>query len=228
MRHPFLLLVGCLSALMPWSISSAEIKVLISPAATNAARIDPKLFGNFIELLEDVVPGTWAEMLNDRSFEGVVPPAKWCYFDGSPTVCDRTWDETGTWKPVADVVFNGKRSAQLTATAAQPGSLTQSQLSVSKGMDYHCTGYLRADHQSLKATVTIKARQPDGQWLVLSSAQLPQLERDWQRFSVDLVASGTTDRAVFELRIEGEGAAWADKLSLMPADNQRGWRRDVI
>jgi hypothetical protein len=47
---------------------------------------------NFIELLDDVVPGMWAEMLNDRSFEGVTRPANWCYYDGSLTICDRDWD----------------------------------------------------------------------------------------------------------------------------------------
>lgn len=32
----------------------------------------------------------------------------------------------------------------------------------------------------------------------------------------------------FELRVEGEGRVWVDKLSLMPADNLRGWRPDVV
>jgi alpha-N-arabinofuranosidase len=95
-------------------------------------------------------------------------------------------------------------------------------------MDYHCTGYLRADNDSTDATITIEAGQPNGQWTVIASADLPKPGSEWRRFSVDLVSTGTTDRAVFELRIKGEGSVWADKLSLMPADNQNGWRRDVI
>ncbi len=62
----------------------------------------------------------------------------------------------------------------------------------------------------------------------LASADLPRLSRSWQRYALDLASVGTTDRAVFELRAEGQGALWADKLSLMPADNLNGWRRDVI
>jgi alpha-N-arabinofuranosidase len=209
-------------------VDSAEIKVLVSAAGPNAARIDPRLFGNFIELLEDVVPGTWAEMLNDRSFEGILPPSKWCYYDGSPTICDGKWDDTGTWKPDTQGSFNGKRSAKLTATRARAATLTQSQLAVNQGMEYHCTGYLRADNDSTDATITIKAVRPGGQWMVIASADLPKPGSGWRRFSVDLMSTGTTDRAVFELSIKGEGSVWADKLSLMSADNQNGWRRDVI
>ena len=45
----------------------STITTLIQPEPLHAGRIDPKLFGNFIELLDDVVPGMWADMLNDRS-----------------------------------------------------------------------------------------------------------------------------------------------------------------
>jgi alpha-L-arabinofuranosidase len=206
----------------------AQVKVLISAESTNTARINPKLFGNFIELLEDVVPGTWAEMLNDRSFEGVTRPANWCYYDGSLTICDRQWDNSQTWNIDTSNPFNGKRSAKLTSTDLLPASLTQSGLSVNKGMDYHFSGYLRADAATTKCGVVLKTLLPDGTWMQLASAALPTISRDWQRYSLDLVSSGTTDRAVFDLRSEGQGAVWADKLSLMPADNLRGWRGDVI
>ena len=33
---------------------------------------------------------------------------------------------------------------------------------------------------------------------------------------------------MFELKVQGQGHVWADKLSLMPDDNVHGWRRDVI
>ena len=34
--------------------------------------------------------------------------------------------------------------------------------------------------------------------------------------------------AVFELRAEGQGRLWVNKLSLMPDDNRNGWRADVV
>ena len=78
-------------------------------------QIDPKLFGNFIELLDDLVPAMWAELLNDRSFEGVIPQANWCYFDGSPDFCDREWNTNATWSLDSESPFNGARCARLTA-----------------------------------------------------------------------------------------------------------------
>ncbi len=207
---------------------ASEIQVEVSSKPKNAARINPNLFGNFIELLEDVVPGTWAEMLNDRSFEGVTPPANWCYFDGSPTICDRQWDETGTWTYDTRSPFNGRRSVRLTATDSFPASLTQSGLGVAKGMPYHFSGYLRGDNTALTVTVRLKTRLPDGTWMQLASANLPSVGQGWQKYSAELVSSGESEQTVFELEAAGSGTLCADKLSLMPGDNLKGWRRDVV
>src|SRR5262249_47923348 len=76
--------------------------VVLHSEPLHQGRIDPKLFGNFIELLDDVVPSLWAEMLNDRSFEGVIPPTNWCYFDGAPNFCDQPWEQNETWSLDAD------------------------------------------------------------------------------------------------------------------------------
>jgi alpha-N-arabinofuranosidase len=43
-----------------------------------------------------------------------------------------------------------------------------------------------------------------------------------------MTSKGQTDHAIFELRAEGKGTCWADKVSLMPMDNLGGWRRDVV
>ncbi len=152
---PLRLLLVWLSVSVSAKASAADLKVLVSATPPSAARIDPKLFGNFIELLEDVVPGTWAEMLNDRSFEGVTRPANWCYFDGAPTICDRQWDRTGTWDEDTNNAFNGQSSARLTATSPRAASLTQSGLSVTQGLSYHFSGYLRTGEPALKATVIL-------------------------------------------------------------------------
>jgi hypothetical protein len=49
---------------------AGEVKILVAAEPTETARINRKLFGNFIELLEDVVPGTWSEMLLERTRTG--------------------------------------------------------------------------------------------------------------------------------------------------------------
>src|SRR5215472_17528305 len=130
----------CLAAAGNCVTLAAPVHAVVSSQTLHDGRIDPKLFGNFIELLDDVVPSLWAEMLNDRSFEGVIPQANWCYFDGSPNFCDREWDRNRTWSLDSNNAFNGVYSARLSATRTLPASLTQSHLSVEAGgMGYCCS-----------------------------------------------------------------------------------------
>ncbi len=201
---------------------------IIHAQPLHAGRINPRLFGNFIELLDDVGPGLWAEMLNDRSIEGVRRVIDPVYYEGSSSFCDREWDRNPTWNYDSTNPFNGARCAKLVATRKQPASLTQSGLAVKKGMTYVCSGWLRTDAARLKPTIILKTRLPNGEWLTLARAKLSPLSSPWSRYSVELAAAGGTDRAVFELRVEGEGNVWVDKLSAMPNDNSKGWRRDVL
>ncbi|HUC86118.1 MAG TPA: alpha-L-arabinofuranosidase C-terminal domain-containing protein [Candidatus Acidoferrales bacterium] len=229
-----LIILMCLTA-----AASSAFEVLAEPPKAGsltvvqsrppeAGRIDPKLFGNFIELLDDVVPGMWAEMLNDRSFEGVAPLSNWCYYDGAPDICDRQWDTNLTWSLDTTNVFNGARCARLSAVHGRPASLTQSGLAVKMGMVYYCSGWFRTDNPRLAVSVELKVLLPNGEWMELASTKLPALSSEWRRYSVHFKSAGETDRMVFELRAEGDGSVWADKLSLMPGDNLQGWRRDVI
>jgi alpha-N-arabinofuranosidase len=220
------LAVALAAAISPLRAEPPQFSTLIHAQPLHSGRIDPMLFGNFIELLDDLAPGMWAEMLNDRSFEGVVEAAHWSYFDGRPDFCDRPWNTNATWSIDTNTPFNGARCARLAALPRQPATLTQSGLAVKNGMDYECSGYFRSD-AALKVTVLLKTLLPDGSWMTLASAKFPAFAPSWKKYSVRLRSRGVTDRVVFELRAEGKGQLWADKLSLMAADNLDGWRRDV-
>jgi alpha-L-arabinofuranosidase len=213
---------------LPVSAGPSKTTTIIHSQPLHAGSINPRLFGNFIELLDDLVPGMWAEMLNDRSFEGVTKLSNWCVYDGKPGFCDREWDRNATWDYATNAPFNGLCSAKLTATRSQPASLTQSGLAVKKGMRCNFSGYFRADKASLNVTVLLKAQLPNGDWATLASTKLPPISQQWNKYSVQMTSKGQTDHAVFELRIEGQGSVWTDKLSLMAADNLKGWRPDVI
>lgn len=217
-----------LFALPVFCAENMKASAVIHASPADPERIDPKLFGNFIELLDDVAPGMWAEMLNDRSFEGVTKLADWCYYDGSPDFCDREWDRNATWNYDTENPFNAKRSAKLTCTSRQPASLTQSGLATKKGMTYTFSGYFRTDNAKTTVRVLLKTRLPTGDWTTLASAKLPLLSEKWEMYSVRFDSKGETDSAVFEVLSEGKGNVWVDKVSLMPADNQMGWRRDVV
>lgn len=209
--------------------SSADtVNLVVLNKPLHSGRISPMLYCGFVELLDDVVPGMWAEMLGDRNFEGVVPTANWVYHLGALNLCDRDWDKNQTWTYSTENPWNGTQSAKLTAAKDRPAQLTQSQLAVKKGMTYLFSGYFRGGSTPLDLSIRLKALLPGGQWMSLGQTALPQLGKDWTKVSAKLTSIGTTDRAVLEIQADGEGSLWADKLSLMPADNIDGWRRDVV
>jgi alpha-N-arabinofuranosidase len=230
MRTPLITLLLLFLGLTPRAAFSAStppaVETIIHAQPLHNGGIDPKLFGNFIELLDDVVPGMWAELLGDRSFEGVLPAANWCYYDGSLDICDRTWETNATWTLDTEQPFNGARSARLEANG-DAARLSQAGLSVKKGMSYLFSGHFRAE-PGLKASVSLKFLLPTGDWMTLASVELRPIPQQWQKVTAQMVSNGNTDQAVFELRVEGIGRLWADKLSLMPADNELGWRGDVV
>ncbi|HVP90649.1 MAG TPA: alpha-L-arabinofuranosidase C-terminal domain-containing protein [Terriglobales bacterium] len=206
----------------------AAVNLTVHAAPLHGGRVSPMLYGGFVELLDDVVPGMWAEMLGDRGFEGVLPASTWDYFRGEPNLCDRDWDKGSDWSYDTTAPFNDRRSARVDARAAGPARLTQGGLAVRKGMGYRVSGYWRGDSASLRARISLKTLLPDGSWTTLAALDLRRPGAEWGRFEGALRSAGTTDRAVFEVEARGQGHLWLDQLSLMPDDNIDGWRRDVV
>src|SRR5512136_2516044 len=181
-----------------WTASGdLTLKVLAEPL--HGGRISPMLYGGFVELLDDVVPGMWAEMLGDRGFEGIIPASTWDYFRGEPNVCDRDWDKSPDWSYDAERPFNDQRSCRLDVREGRASRLTQGGLSVHKGLTYLYSGYWRGDSPAVKVRVSLKALCPDGSWTILATSGLPAPGAEWKRFSGTLVSQGTTDRAVLEI-----------------------------
>jgi alpha-N-arabinofuranosidase len=204
---------------------SAEETLKVSNRTLHDGRINPMLFGNFMELLDDLVPGMWAEMLNDRGFEGILPPANWVYYDGSPTFCDRAWvspDWTTDDKP-----FTGRRCAKIVANGKRPSRMSQSGLTVKQGALYHVSGWIRSEGP-VRMQVALEARAPGGSTIELAATDPWEPTAKYTCFSAKLQPKGSSDRVAFVARVIGKGTVWADQLSLMPENNLQGWRPDVV
>jgi alpha-N-arabinofuranosidase len=207
--------------------AAAGVKIIVHSEPLHSGRISPKLFGNFVELLDDVVPGLWSEMLNDRAFAGVTRCLSPFYYDGVPNICDREWDAHSSWNRDTQNSFHGCSSAKLSATDGQSAILTQSGLGIKSGMVYRCSGWFRSDRSNLKVSIILKAPSPTRDWIILGRETLG-VSPEWRKYSAEITSALETDRAVFELQVEGAGTLWATKISCMPADNLLGWRRDVV
>ncbi len=209
-------------------VTPTAVGLKVHAAPPSEGRVSPMLYGGFVELLDDLAPGMWAEMLGDRGFEGVLPTSTWDYFRGEPDLCDRDWDQGPDWGYDTTAPFNDRQSARLEVGAGGAARLTQSGLAVRKGMGYKVSGHWRGDSPSLRVRLSLKTLLPDGTWLTLAALDLPRPGREWGAFAGELRSNGTTDRAVFEVEARGSGHLWLDQLSLMPDDNVDGWRRDVV
>ena len=217
--------LSLLGLLICSTMANAEVQTLkVSTQPINSGRISPMLYGSFMELWDDHVTGMWAQMLNDRGFEGVLKRVWWCYYLGEPNFCDREWDKNDTWTRDTVNPFNSTSSAKLST----PGEITQQGLYVNKGMTYEFTGYFRADSPNVRAKVTLRALLPDQTWMTLASGEIPNPGTEWKKMICEMVSIGTTDRAEFRIETSGSGNLWIDKVSLMPADNINGWRPDAI
>ncbi len=217
-----------LSAICIGQTTSQIPVVKVSYEPMHSGQISPMIYGGFIELLEDLVPGMWAEQLNDRSFEGAGEPANWCYHAGELNFCDRKWDDNKSWTVDNKIHYRGGASARLMPRSNKPAGLTQSGCGARKGMTYRFTGWFKTDFPAIEVEVALKSKLPNGDWLTLGSARLPSIDADWKKVSVVFAANGYDENAVFELKAIGSGNVWADKLSLMPTDNINGWRKDVV
>lgn len=223
----FLVLFSLLLLGRPSAANAEDVSIKIFPTARNDGRVDPRLFGNFIELLEDLVPGMWAEMLNDRGFEGLVPAARWVYYDGSPTFCDRSWDRSEDWSIDQNEAFNGPRCARISARGDRRSGLTQSGLAVKIHETYNVSAWVRGAGD-IRVQAVLKTRTPAGGFEELAAVELGKPSAQWGRVSGVLKSRGTTEQAIFELRALGEGTLRVDKVSLMPEQNLLGWRTDVV
>ena len=204
--------------------------VKVSSRPLHQGKIDAKLFGNFVELLDDVVPSLWAEMINDRDFDGIVPSTEWCYYRGEPNMyLDQEWEPNGTWSRVQENAFCGTSAAQLTPVNGQ-ASISQPGMYVAKDQTYTFTGWFRAA-SNVTLSITLKTLLPNGEWFTLAthSVNLDAHPTKWSIYATNgLTSCGTSDRTVFELTAKGDGVLLIDKLSLMPTDHIHGWRQDAI
>ncbi len=212
-------------------------------------KISPLIYGEFVEFLNDLIPGMWAEKVRDRSFEGPLQPTQtwppgqdWLAPHWKSFVCGTgklpDWpngDQFGMVDASADFVldavrpFAGSYSAQIRAHG-DGGSflagISQEGISVKKGEKINVSAYLRAD-SNVHVTVMV-GRQYGTFFRRYGSMTCTGLSPDWKRFSGEFLSPATDDNAMLVIAADAEGIFWTDKPSLMPSDSVHGWRKDVV
>jgi len=198
----------------------------IAPASASAPRISPFQYGQFIEYLCDLVPGMWADLLEDGSFEGLTPYA--FTFLKETDWHPRPWFPYGAvnrseYSPDESEPIQGLRCMRIRASEGAPCTvgIAQAGVPLRRSMGYTLTAYLRAD----------SPRNVDARLIAeggtLASAQM-RAAGEWNKRTVHLTPNRSCASATLTLTFRGPGTIWLDCVSLMPDDAVGGWRRDVV
>ncbi len=229
-----LMLTACVGLTMAASTAApaaTPVKVAID-GASRSAPVTKYEYGMFIEPIGGLVARTlWAEMLDDRKFYyPVVAPA----FDkppplnaeGRPGVSYRKWRPIGGDTAVsmdAKAPYVGAQSPVVAVDASTPRGFSQSGISVAKGKRYE--GYLlvAGDPGAKVGAALVWGPGPNDRQAIA----LPALTGDWRRADVSFTPPVDAADARLEITGLGSGSFRVGAVSLMPADNIRGWRADT-
>ncbi|MCX8053600.1 MAG: hypothetical protein N3B12_07305 [Armatimonadetes bacterium] len=207
----------------PWQRQSAEITI---DASKIVGRIDRNIYGHFIEHLERCIhEGIWAEMLWNRKFTGGI--------DENGVI--ESWSRFGEGATYArDNVefYTSCQSQRIELAPGKEAGIIKKNASLGiKQQKYVARAVLK--QKGLSSPITIALRQGD---MVYASASIPEVSSEWKEYKVELdpiipqknQGKAADPDAQFSVSAVGPGTLWVGCLSLMPADNVEGMRRDVL
>ncbi len=226
------------------AVAAPEIVV---DAAKVTGRVHPYLFGQNLEYEYGTFSGNeqngeqnrshgthtggiWAEMLRDRKFEegdldkdGVANA-----WDPEERLFQHYWDLKGGVAGkhryyIDDKVFYGGGASQAIEVRDDHTSIAQVGLTFQKGRTYRFYVFLKLNGHG---TASVDFEDVNG--TSYGHREFSTLTADWAKYTADFTASDETTEGRVRISVKGSGTFWIDSASLMPADNLRGMRRDVV
>jgi len=200
--------------------------------------IQKYIYGQFIEHLgQCIYQGIWAEMLLDRKFYFPITDDynPWAmahenfWADGEPL--DYPYLGSSPWQvigPAGSVSMDKNKSyvgeqTPVIKVQNQKTGIRQRELSVLANQKYVGRIILAGEESLLPVTVQLSTA--DGQKEAIT---IDQMTSDFQTYPFEFTPSFTSDSTSLEIFSEGSGNLRIGTLSLMPADNINGWRKDVV
>lgn len=206
---------------------SAAVRATIDASRTYAP-ISPYVYGQFVEHLGGIVNrGLWAEMLDDRKFYHPMAPA------GTPPPAPedrralRRWTIIGPAEAVdmdRERRYVGEHSPLVRLGGPEARGIRQAGLAIRKGRSYTGRVVLAGD-PGARVTVTLAwgTGPADRSEVVIGRPSL-----SFTRSPLRFTASADSDDARLEITGTGAGAFRIGAVSLMPADNLEGFRKDAV
>jgi alpha-N-arabinofuranosidase len=230
------LLLGIAALLAPKAQSQNPTAKRISvsiDAGKTAPAISPYIYGQFIEHIGPLINrSVWAEMLDDRKFYEVInskPPAPSA---GPGARGPGRRRPANKWRPIGpdesvtmdrQRPYVGVHTPLIRLADADARGIQQAGLALRKGKAY--TGrVVLAGTPGAKVTVSLVWGTGPGDRQVVP---ITGLRASYAKFPLKFTAGGDNNDGRIEITATGRGSFHIGAVSLMPADNIRGFRPDT-
>jgi alpha-N-arabinofuranosidase len=196
-----------------------------------AAPVTKYEYGQFIEHIGSTMYSSlWAEMLDDRKFYFPIKPAEAEHASGQQGgpfgMRMRKWYPVGPAEAVVmdkEQPFVGDQSPRVELSGSEAHGIRQSGLALVNGKRYTGRIYLRGTPGAKVQVALIWGTGPADRQTIT----VPALSAQYRKVPLAFTAKGDTADAALEITGTGTGNFHIGTLSLMPADNIDGFRRDT-
>ena len=212
------------------AIIASEITI---DASQTGAPINPHIYGQYIEHLDQgISDGVWAEMLEDRKFYFPVSAAG---VGGEQTPVQNAGPGASPWKVIGPAgtvrmvekdAFAGRQAPHITAPGGGiPTGIYQEGLGLLKGRIYTGYIYLAADGDVAPVTVSLSW----GAGRANQSVQtIESVRAKYSETFFHFTAGADSGNGRLAITTSGKGTLKIGCVSLMPADNVEGFRKDAL
>ena len=203
------------------------VEVTIDASETHAP-ISKYVYGQFVEHIGDIInDDLWAEMLDDRKFYYPVlakePEPAMLGWRPAP----RRWISVGSLKRItmdAEHAFTGEHSPRIAVAGGGTRGIRQNGLSLKKDKAYSGRIVLAADHDiKVRVELIWGDRRDDRAVETIAVAPGP-----YKTYPLSFQAGRDVTDARLQITGKGKGSLWIGAVSLMPADNVSGFRKEVV
>jgi alpha-N-arabinofuranosidase len=201
-------------------------------ATKTGTPISPYIYGQFIEHIGDLVNrGVWAEMVDDRKFYYPInsqpEPAA-----ANPSSGPPRGRRPNRWRPIGpdaavtmdrDHPYVGEQTPCIKAAGNEARGIQQTGFVLRKSRNYSGRIVLSGE-PGVAVSVSLVWGAGTGE---RHSVPIHGLKTTYAKFPLQFTAGADTENGRLEITATGMGTFHAAAVSLMPADNIRGFRRDT-
>ncbi|MCJ7778096.1 MAG: hypothetical protein MUP16_07275 [Sedimentisphaerales bacterium] len=233
-----LILTGCQQQTQQVNQATTTQKIVVTiDTGKTGEPISKYIYGQFIEHLgRCIYGGIWAEMLEDRKFYYPITDQ----FNPWGNATDQQWNagpykyiNASPWQvigPAGTVTMdsNNPYVGEHSAVVHLPGDgnaagIRQDGLAIVKGKNYTGRIILAGDNETLPISVRLVLDSGE-----ILSQQINKISPEFQIYPLTFTAPSSSENVKIEIISKGKGKFKIGTLSLMPVDNIKGWRKDVV